>query len=157
MTAKTHDIAKRAKEALFAAGIKNKSLASEAGLSAATVSDYLNGNIRIPLDVIAVIAEMTGEQLDWLILGNTSPIQQRDGRMERVEEERATYNNPSQIDTELLARAIERTHWIAEQTGKDLDPQRIATVATYLYQMAQEHGESMFEEGKLRQIITLAS
>jgi transcriptional regulator with XRE-family HTH domain len=80
MDKKDTEMAGRAKDAFERAGIKNKDLAQRIGKSGATVSDYLRGNIRIPTNVVAEIAAMTGASLRWLITGQEIL---RDGRAEQ--------------------------------------------------------------------------
>lgn len=63
------EIAARAKEAMERAGIPNNKLAKQVGRSQATVSDYLNGSIRIPVSVLVVIAKLTGFSLERLATG----------------------------------------------------------------------------------------
>ena len=69
MTERDKEIAVRAKEAMDRAGVNHNRLAKKIGKSAATVSDYLNGTIRIPVSVLVEIAELTGESIHHLATG----------------------------------------------------------------------------------------
>lgn len=61
MTRDEIEIAKRCQSALENSGLKAKDLAAAINKSQATVSDYLNGAVRIPVIVMAKIVEMTGD------------------------------------------------------------------------------------------------
>lgn len=62
-------IAARAKVAMEQAKILGLDLAEQIGKTSATVSDYLNGGIRIPVVVLVAISNMTGESIEYLATG----------------------------------------------------------------------------------------
>ena len=67
MIIENKEIADRCRAALEKAGIKHKDLAVRIKKSGATVSDYLSGDVKIPVTVVAVISEMTGVTPNALI------------------------------------------------------------------------------------------
>ncbi|WP_316348509.1 helix-turn-helix domain-containing protein [Desulfuromonas acetoxidans] len=67
-------IAERCSEALRQKGVMRKTFAETIGKSRATVSDYLNGNLKIPTATIVVISKLTGKSIDELITGRVQEI-----------------------------------------------------------------------------------
>jgi len=69
MEQKIETIGYRIKMALDARDIKQKDLAKILGVTQATVSSYISGKIDASVNVLLVVAKMTGFTLDWLITG----------------------------------------------------------------------------------------
>ncbi len=69
MTDEEKEIAARCKKAMEEAGIQAKDLAREIKRTPATVSEYLNGTLRIPVITLLEISKKTGRSLDFLASG----------------------------------------------------------------------------------------
>ena len=148
MTNKTKEIAERCKVALDEADIKLKDLATEVDRSGATITDYLNGSIRIPVTVVAAISEMSGESLDWLINGKEIAAS-------------IAHTNPTDgsllFDSDLVHQVVEAVAEHLQNNDLDMPPAKFAELVTVLCEEVAETEDKQINKGKVLRMIKLAS
>jgi len=148
MTNKTKEIAERCKVALDEADIKLKDLATKVDRSGATITDYLNGSIRIPVTVVAVISEVSGESLDWLINGKENVTT-------------TVHNNPTNglllFDIDLVHQVVEAVTEHLQDNDLDMPPAKIAELVTVLCEEVSEADNKKINKGTVVRMIKLAS
>ena len=148
MTNKNKEIAERCRVALDKADIKLKELAKSVDRSGATITDYLNGSIRIPVTVIAVISDVSGESLDWLINGK---------------EVAATTDNthpeiaPHQVDLDIVKQVVEAVTEHLQNNDLDMPAAKIAELVTVLCEEVLETESKQINKGTVIRMIKLAS
>ena len=148
MANKTKEIAERCKVALEEADIKLKDLATTVDRSGATITDYLNGSIRIPVTVVAAISEMSGQSLDWLIIGKET-------------EATIAHTNPTdgglQFDIDLVHQVVEAVTEHLQNNDLDMPPAKIAELVTVLCEEVSEAENKQINKGTVIRMIKLAS
>lgn len=148
MTNKNKEIAERCKTALDRADIKLKDLATKVDRSGATITDYLNGSIRIPVTVIATISEISGESLDWLINGKEKAA---------IADHANPHTALPQTDINLIKQVIEAVMEHLQDNNLDMPPAKIAELVTVLYEEVSETENQQINKGTVIRMIKLAS
>ena len=147
MTNKNKEIAERCRVALDKADIKLKELAKSVDRSGATITDYLNGSIRIPVTVIAVISEVSGESLDWLINGKMVAA-----TPDKTHPEIA----PHQVDLDIVKQVVEAVTEHLQNNDLDMPPAKIAELVTVLCEEVLESEDKQINKWTVMRMIKLA-
>ena len=147
------DIADRCKRALEDINYKAKDLAAKVDKTGATVSEYLNGSVRIPVTVVATIAEITGEPLDWLIFGK----KEQPAAYSTAAIGNSTVNESGHVDLSLVKLIIESVEDHLQSNHLTMTPAKIAELVEVLYEEISESSDKQVNKGTVARLIKLAS
>lgn len=158
-------IALRCKQVLEEKGVPIDELAKLVSRPPSTVSEYLDGSLRIPLSVLAEISKLTGSSLDWLVAGQWLPDLGLDAEQrEQLEPANQLNNKWAELIVQeikegfsLLTAVIDAIDKHLRDNDLQLDSNKKAELIIKLYEvMAEKEGEQI-DHNTVAQLIKLTS